>query len=351
MLHYSTSDITVGTTSYVSRLKKVNSIKNSRDRKVDRAELVLDNADLSVGDALFEADELLDNARAVLSWIYVNVWDDSEIYQITRMGGLLYTFSEEGSADLNVTLIADDYAGGGVAPFEVRQTCVWKYKDGINCDYAGALATCDFSFNGTNGCVVHFGTEMAKARFGGGALDLDDAVVGQFGIYDTGNDPNGGLDTGLCFLAGTPVYVDENFTEVPIEKLEAGPILGLTPATLEPAPDTATKPLLVDETRFFFRLLFSDGTEIGATAEHPFYPEPGRRVRVRDFEIGMKFRRLTKSGWRTVSLIRMTPVTLLDPVKVYNQPADETHSYFAAGFPVSNLKNRQNEFPTGFNEY
>jgi hypothetical protein len=345
-LHLSTVNIAFDATNYTSRLKKVNSIRTSRSRSVDRAEIVLDNADLSIGDQLFEADSLLDNAKAVLHWIYVNVWDDTEMYRVTRISGLIHTFTEEGSSDVNLTLISDDYAGGGVAPFEVKQTCVWKYKDGINCDYAGPIPTCDFSFNGTNGCVVHFETEMAKARYGGHALDLVETAFTDFGGLDTSGNPFGGLDDNLCFLAGTPLAINADWDELPIERMgESETILGVNKLTLDPIPDRPAAPLLIGETRFYFNLLFSDGAELNVTPSHPFYPIPGERVRVKDFDIGMKFRRNVRGKFRTVKLVRMTPITLMEPVPVYNQPVALTRGYWANGFAASNQKQRQEELP------
>jgi hypothetical protein len=351
VLHYSTIPIAFETDTYTDRLAKVNTVKASLGRAVDRAEVVLDNSDLAVGDLLLDvdADELLDNAKAVLHWIYVNVWDSSEIYRVTRLSGLLYTFSEDNSTELNLTIISDAYAGGGVAQFEVKPFCVWKYKDGINCDYAGALPTCDFSYDGVNGCVAHFGTEMAKARFGGGAVDITETAVIDYGQWDVGSGGGGGgINDGLCFLAGTPLYVNEQYDSLPIQYINSAPggsILGVERSTLNPVPDVQARPVIVGDTRHWFELVFSDGAILNVTPSHPFYPMPGERVRVRDFNVGMPFRRNVLGKWRTVKLIRMTQRTSLDPVPVFNQPVAGTRGYWANGFPVSNRKNDDGELP------
>lgn len=53
-----------------------------------------------------------------------------------------------------------------------RDRCQWKYKS-VECGYTGALATCDYTLNGANGCDVHnnvmrFGAfpGLTSARFG-----------------------------------------------------------------------------------------------------------------------------------------------------------------------------------------
>lgn len=37
---------------------------------------------------------------------------------------------------------------------QFRDRCSWKYK-GPRCKYAGALATCDYTLTGANGCIAH----------------------------------------------------------------------------------------------------------------------------------------------------------------------------------------------------
>ena len=45
---------------------------------------------------------------------------------------------------------------------QFRNRCPWRYK-GRECGYTGALPTCDFTLNGTNGCKTH----NNETRFGG----------------------------------------------------------------------------------------------------------------------------------------------------------------------------------------
>lgn len=43
-----------------------------------------------------------------------------------------------------------------------KDFCAWRYK-GVECGYAGPLASCDFTLQGPNGCAAHANSE----RFGG----------------------------------------------------------------------------------------------------------------------------------------------------------------------------------------
>jgi phage-related protein len=46
---------------------------------------------------------------------------------------------------------------------QMKDFCQWRYKDPSTCRYAGPLATCDLTFQGTNGCAAHGNT----IHFGG----------------------------------------------------------------------------------------------------------------------------------------------------------------------------------------
>jgi hypothetical protein len=341
MLHYSTTELfDVEGADYTPYLGSVKSIKSSLSRAVDRAELTIDNADLAVGDILLDesADELLDNMKGVLHWVYKT--PTGAVYRITKMSGLIYTFAEDGSKDLTMTIIADPYAGLGVAPYAVKQNCVWQYKDGINCDYAGGLPTCDFTLDGANGCIAHFGTDMAKARFGGGAVDLTETARTNFEFLDNGDDGDG-LPTPYCFMAGTPVWIDESFATRPIETFKTGdPILGAPRRTLEMAPDVAETDSNFLYYKEWYDLMFSDGSAIeGVTGAHPFYPEPGREVPVADMQLGDKFRRFVPGrGWRTVKLVGKLRRESKVPVPFYTVPVRGAHGYWVNGYPVSNKR-------------
>lgn len=344
-LNVSTTEMTVDGVDYLPFLVRVNSVKTSLSRSVDRAEIVLDNADLMVGDTLLDDanDSILDNLPAVYHTIYVNIDDPTEVFKITKMSGVVYTFSEDGETELHLTLLSDAYAGGGVAPYDVKRSCVWQYKDGINCDYNGTIPTCDLSFEGANGCVVHFGFDGAKSRYGGGGRDLDESSRNTFTPLN--NRPIIGSG---CFFGDTPIYTDEDFNTRPIRGLTKGaPVLGFDKQDLIPVADSAAD----DPFRFnytsWYHLMFSDGSKLNVTETHPFYPEPGKRVLVKDFKRGMKFRRLVNGKWRTVKLIKRELKFSAFPTPFYNVPVALTQDYYANGFPVSNLKapREPGEFP------
>lgn len=342
-LHLSTVPITVDSITYDDKLVRLETLKSSRSKSIDRAEFVLDNSDLAIGDTfLSEDEEILDNVFAVVSQIYVNPRDETEKYRIEKMAGLIQTYSEDGATGLNATLISLPYSGRSLTRFAVKKSCVWQYKDGINCDYSGDLPTCDMSFFGANGCIAHFGNDDARARYGGGALELEEQYARTFAplvpLPGTTTSTRSVYTLG-CFLGNTPIYTNDRLDEKNIREFLTGDdILGHKESDLLPIDDLAKDEPFSQIFTNWYHLTFSDGSELNVTGTHPFYPEPDKRVLVMDFQEGMKFRRLTKTGWRTVKLVTKTPMTSKIPMKFFNVPVTKTHNYYANGFPVSNIK-------------
>jgi hypothetical protein len=337
-LYLSTVPLSVGDILYEDRLKKINSVKSSLNRSVDRAEIVIDNTDLRIGDIIDDsADSILENVPAHYYQVYKSI-DGSQVYKIPKMSGILYTYSEDGGTDLNITLISDAYAGGGVAQYGVQQSCVWQYKDGINCTYSGTLETCDLTFNGPNGCLTHFGLDEAKSNFGGGATDLDEQARRAFQPFSGGGE-GGPNENQFCFFGTTPIYIDDTYADRPIKEFKEGdPVLSFNKDTFETEGDTAQKNVFRHKRRSWYSLLFSDGAFLNVTPSHPFFPQPGQRVTAENLEVGMKMRRNVGGQWRTVSLVGKTFKTSLVPIDFYNVPVTKNHTYYANGFPVSNIK-------------
>lgn len=181
LLHYSTINIAIGATTYVDRLSKVGSLKMSLLRPADRCEIEINNVDGVPGQALVTPTDALMRCRATLSRIYINQKDLAEKFIITRLMGIFQSDAKAGDAYLKGVVLSDLYAAGNAAgEDEVKVSCTWRYKDPDTCTYAGGLATCDFTLDGPNGCQVHHGTDLAKARFGGNGLFLDDQTIRQF---------------------------------------------------------------------------------------------------------------------------------------------------------------------------
>lgn len=44
-------------------------------------------------------------------------------------------------------------------------TCIWQYKSGVGCTYAGSMATCSKTIDGSTGCQAHFPGQVLP--FGG----------------------------------------------------------------------------------------------------------------------------------------------------------------------------------------
>jgi len=338
-LHYSTVDIEFDGTVYESRLKSVGAIKTTLNSAVNRCEMKFDNSDLAVGDALDggDIDDLLDNAKAIVYRIYVNIDNHDEKWRIERISGIVQASVEDESDEVNLTVVGHAYAGGGVAKYTVKRNCVWDYKDGVNCRYSGALATCDLSFDGVNGCVVHFGsTEEAKANFGGGARDLDEETR-QAHQSNTGS--GGGTviiaPGGNCFIAGTRVDLSKRLS-LPIELIEPRmTIESVNRTTFSTRRDTVVDTFEADAERIVM-LQFKSGVEIGVVPTHPFLVAPDEFETADELYIGAELPREIEGRWTTDRLIGKT--YLEGKFRVYNLHALYNNTYKVFGFPVKNNK-------------
>lgn len=192
-LHYSTTNITAGSTSYIQRLEKVGSLKLSLTRPADRCEITIDNVDGAPGQALVVPSAALTRCRASLSRIYVNLRDANESYIVRRLTGIFQTDAKAEDTFMKGVVLSDIYAAGMASGTEeVKDTCTWVYKDPDTCTYAGSLTSCDFHLDGPNGCIAHHGEEMARARFGGNSLFIDDQTLTQFSEFVPGPGESGG---------------------------------------------------------------------------------------------------------------------------------------------------------------
>lgn len=184
---YSTVNIQVGSDTFVDRLKFVGSAKMSLTSAVDRVPLELWNADSQGGLAFIDPVEALDGAKASYYQIYVNPSDADEKYLVEEISGVLKVDPNAGANDETVetTLVSDTAALPSIAGnLPILPDCANRYRDGVApglgaCDYDGELPTCDMTFDGGNGCAVHFTFEEALVRFGGHSLNLDRGTVDQ----------------------------------------------------------------------------------------------------------------------------------------------------------------------------
>lgn len=78
-----------------------------------------------------------------------------EFFQVVAANAANYVVTFSLGAENNLTKIFP-------RRLQNRDFCGWKYK-GAECGYAGGIATCDRTLQGTNGCAAHNNT----IRFGG----------------------------------------------------------------------------------------------------------------------------------------------------------------------------------------
>jgi hypothetical protein len=110
--------------------------------------------------------ESFDNLLITVYEAWLDVANGSLLDVVTIIDGRAETATVDVERAETVTLPVVQYAEneGAAAGEEYAISCRYlrRYK-GAQCGYAGALASCDGTFNGPNGCVAH----ANQARYGG----------------------------------------------------------------------------------------------------------------------------------------------------------------------------------------
>lgn len=132
-----------------------------------------------------------------------------------------------------------------------------------------------------------------------------------------------------CLVGGTPIATPHG--DVAIEKLSPGDIVFAFDPETQKRTLTRVVRLKAREDRKVDRLVFSDGTEIRATPEHPFFVVDGGFLTTKELPIGGSFLGLDGS---TITL--KSRVADPDATTVYDLSVEAPHTYYAAGVVVHN---------------
>ncbi len=135
--------------------------RQSGDGSLPSMSLDFDNADRSLTALLREHNGFTDQT-VTLKKVHSDHLD-SEDHATTHT--FLIKDVADGAGVVHVGLGEQDLMDCPIPARTYDPRCAWAYRrDG--CSYAGALATCDHTLTGDNGCMAHFGTD-ATLPFGG----------------------------------------------------------------------------------------------------------------------------------------------------------------------------------------
>lgn len=200
-LYLATADnIWIGGNYYNPVINKIESIKFSKGRSPDNAEVVIENVSRVFGFLLTDTQRGIDGAKAVIKKAF-KIHDGSyEAYPLF-IGYVRDVRVDE--TQLEISIVSDmSRAGTTVAGRTITQRCIWIFKD-KNCGWTiaqtGDPVFCDYGVDTPKGCKSHSNLH----RFGG---------VPAFTALNSGNgyDPNNGwpIDpdrTGWCVTPDTQI--------------------------------------------------------------------------------------------------------------------------------------------------
>jgi lambda family phage minor tail protein L len=166
------TDITFDGDSFSANSGRVGIVEQSLEGQAPRLTLTIQNLDRVIRDWLDTADRR--GTDVVVRLVMADNLSDGDAaledtYEIDT-----YAVDDD---DAVIECGASPILGGIQVPGRRLQTwfCPWTYK-GTECGYTGDLKTCDFTYDGKNGCTKHFGKTEAK-RFGGFIGKPQDGLV------------------------------------------------------------------------------------------------------------------------------------------------------------------------------
>jgi phage-related protein len=156
------NDVTFDSTVYTANSGEIGAIEQNLEGKAPRLTLSLQNLDRVARDLINTADE-----RGTVIVIRVVMTDDlGDATAQAEDTFELDAYSWDGSS-VQFQLAASPILRRIQVPGRRTQTwyCEFAYK-GPLCGYVGDIKTCDFTYDGKNGCTKHFAKDEAK-RFSG----------------------------------------------------------------------------------------------------------------------------------------------------------------------------------------
>lgn len=182
VLRYSIANIVADGNAYSNNLKNISGGKISLTDSVDRVTFTLYNADAIAGQQMIATRTPLDRVNAIVGTIYANIQNENEVYRVVEDDGLVNA-SNATDTELECVFISSTYIEKSICgDIKIDENCAYKYKSiesFASCGYSGSITTCARNFTGVNGCTAHFEYDVARERFGGHAMFLDDAFVQQ----------------------------------------------------------------------------------------------------------------------------------------------------------------------------
>ena len=156
------ADITFNSNTYTANAGRLEAVQQSTDGRAPTTTIHIQNLDRTMR-TLLETEEV----RNVT--VLLEIVDLDDLATTTSVLNDTYKIDayEYDSNQAYLTISSSDVVRGIQVPRRAAQIyfCPFTYKSD-ECGYVGSIAACDYTYNGKNGCVAHFGATHAK-RYGG----------------------------------------------------------------------------------------------------------------------------------------------------------------------------------------
>ncbi len=157
-----TSDVSWSSNTYSANSGKVSAIEENLLGRDPKVTVQIQNLDRVMRDWLRGGDRR--GTVVILTVVLADNLADTSGYLDWEYELDAYEWKDE---IVSIMLSSSPARKGNKVPARTLQAffCPWEYK-GTECGYKGSIKTCDFTYDGKNGCTKHFTASQAK-RFGG----------------------------------------------------------------------------------------------------------------------------------------------------------------------------------------
>lgn len=146
-------------------LKQASEVKSSLTRSSDRCTVELFNADTELGKEFLSLGSAIDGAETVMGRHWIDLDSGMHFHDVLLTGALVAPPVDEDV--VAVSTVSQPYANISVgASRRVSRSCQFNFRQPDTCGYAGSLLTCDFTLNGTGGCLGRHGDPLHRAKNG-----------------------------------------------------------------------------------------------------------------------------------------------------------------------------------------
>lgn len=316
---------------YANKLKSISEQRRSLTTSIDRLTVTCENIEPSLGLNLASSLRLFDYAFARVGRQFQANRNNILIEDIPDEFFGICSTATASTDEFQFEIIVDYEALGNVVGSRgLSPRCWWTYKNGIECTSTSTLPDCEKT---RQACKLR-GKEW---EFGGWEFWQNPVVSVPGSGTNDGDIGGSGSDGSSCFTLDTKIGLLSK--DLPIGELPLGeckiPCYSFNPKTEQIEVDEIIE-VFEHEVTGYFTFTFSDGSEINATPEHPFFVGNNKFINADDLQTSQFLKKTFNFNHLYNSKIYQIKWNSDEKVTVRNCRVKKNQTYFANQVAVHN---------------